>query len=41
VSVLDGNLQHIDLMRDAANFSVRTAGHSVGAVYADPTIAIV
>lgn len=41
VSLLDGNLQEIHRMRDAGRFSVRTAGHSVGAVYVEPSIEIV
>ncbi len=41
VSVLDGNLQNIDQVRDAVRFSVRTDGRSVGTVYTEPTIAIV
>jgi ABC-2 type transport system ATP-binding protein len=41
VSILDGNLQNIDLVRDAVRFSVRTDGHSVGSVYANPTITVI
>ena len=40
VSLLDGNLQEIDRRRDAARFSMRTNGHSVGAVYAEPRITV-
>lgn len=41
VSLLDGNLQEIDRVREAGRFCVRTPGHSIGAVYVEPAIAIV
>lgn len=40
VSLLDGNLDEIHRVRDAGRFSVRTAGHSVGAVYVEPSIEV-
>lgn len=40
VSLLDGNLQEIHRVREAARFSVRTPGHSVGAIYVEPRIVI-
>lgn len=40
VSLLDGNLQEIHRMREAARFTVTTAGHSIGAVYVNPRIEV-
>lgn len=40
LSLLDGNLNEIHRVREAAKFTMRTPGRSVGAVYSDPALTV-
>lgn len=40
LSLLDGNLEEIHRIREAGRFKVHTEGHTIGAVYTDPRLAV-